>query len=259
MNARRVMSFQRSTYSNLLSSLAEGGYTCALFGERTEGRTVYLRHDVDKSLELAMAMAEMEAQAGVRANYFFLLRSPVYSLLERSGREILRHIKGLGHALGLHFHADTSITEETLDGFVLQDLEIFRAATEQTEIPVVSFHNPPTFVLRRVPSGGAYISAYEPRFISEGCKYLSDSNAHFQEGDPVPALRASKHERVQLLTHPIWWMHDKPRPAIEILAEVVAKRTAGLDAYLSVSNALWGEAREQGFSYELHFQDDIEK
>src|SRR5213075_2207995 len=44
-----------------------------------------LRHDVDMSLDAALAMAELEAERGVAATYFLMTRGEFYNLDARSG------------------------------------------------------------------------------------------------------------------------------------------------------------------------------
>ncbi|MBV9463360.1 MAG: hypothetical protein JO317_03940, partial [Verrucomicrobiae bacterium] len=90
-------------YGQLLEALKSGGYRSTLFQEDdgAEGR-VLLRHDIDKDPIAALRLAEAEAGAGFRASYFFLLRCPLYSVLEPEGVEPIRAIAGLGHSVGLH-------------------------------------------------------------------------------------------------------------------------------------------------------------
>ena len=66
--------FDLAHYRELLDAANAGGYRFAFFeGEPREG-DVILRHDVDLSLDAALRMAELEAEAGAAATYFLMTR-----------------------------------------------------------------------------------------------------------------------------------------------------------------------------------------
>jgi hypothetical protein len=67
-------------------------------------RVIGLRHDVDNSIEPAVAFAEWEAELGYRSTYFILHTAPYWRdkpLLRRS----LDRIAQCGHELGIHNNA----------------------------------------------------------------------------------------------------------------------------------------------------------
>ena len=59
-------------YRELLDAAQAGGYRFAFFDRLPEPGTVLLRHDVDLSLDAALAVAELEAEAGAPATYFLM-------------------------------------------------------------------------------------------------------------------------------------------------------------------------------------------
>ena len=67
-------------YRELLDAAQAGGYRFAFFDRSPEPGTVLLRHDVDLSLDAALAVAELEAEAGAAATYFLMTRSEFYNL-----------------------------------------------------------------------------------------------------------------------------------------------------------------------------------
>jgi hypothetical protein len=238
-------SFTCADYAALLDAIGAGGYAYEKF-ETDDGRpgVVLLRHDIDKSVALALRMARMEAERGVRANYFFLLRSRLYSLLEPESILAVREIASLGHSVGLHCDAGRlpgppPADLDTLDGRILAELRLFEEVLGLASGKAVTFHNPPHGLVQREPSLPGYLSGYAPRFMLPRTKYISDSNAHWREGDPRPSLAAAVWPRVQILVHPLWWMHDAPRPALAVLRQVLDERGKEMDAYLRKSNALW--------------------
>lgn len=98
------MNFTYDAYRALLSLLRERGFAVRSYHDYADvPRCVILRHDVDQSLSQALRMAELEAEEGVRSTWFVLLRTDFYNVFSKAGTEALRHIRSLGHEIGLHF------------------------------------------------------------------------------------------------------------------------------------------------------------
>ncbi len=178
--------FDLAHYAELLDAAREGGYRFAFF-DRPPGRgELLLRHDVDMSLDAALAMAELEAERGVAATYFLMTRGEFYNLDSRSGVAALARLRALGHRVGLHaIHPDA-----TLDGRF--DL-------------VVAWHTPdPDFMSE--PLEGVVNAMQEGYFHPE--RYRSDSNQHWRSGCPHEELAAGRFEWLQLLVHPEIWVYE---------------------------------------------------
>ena len=98
------MEFTYASYRALLALLRERGYSFRDYHHYGDvSRCVILRHDVDFSLERAVRLAELEAEMGVGATYFALLRTDFYNPASQRGAAALRRIQSLGHEIGLHF------------------------------------------------------------------------------------------------------------------------------------------------------------
>jgi len=94
--------FDLAHYCELLDAADEGGYRPAFFDREPQPGDLFLRHDVDMSLDAALAMAELEAERGVAATYFMMTRSDFYNLDSRAGDRALARLRELGHRVGLH-------------------------------------------------------------------------------------------------------------------------------------------------------------
>ena len=94
--------FQLEHYRDLLDAARAGGYRFARFDRAPERGDLFLRHDVDLSLEAALVLAELEAKANVSATYFLMTRSVFYNLDSATGHDALGRLRELGHAVGLH-------------------------------------------------------------------------------------------------------------------------------------------------------------
>src|SRR3954463_4717708 len=94
--------FTEAIYRSIVAR-ARDVYSFEPFGTTSEAPHVLWRHDVDLSVHRAAKLADLEAEAGVHATYFFLLRSEFYNLLEGAVLDRARRIAALGHWIGLHF------------------------------------------------------------------------------------------------------------------------------------------------------------
>ena len=176
-------------YRELLDAAQAGGYRYSFFDRSPEPGTVLLRHDVDLSLDAALAVAELEAEAGAAATYFLMTRSEFYNLDAPSGEAAIERLRELGHRVGLHAvwpHVDR---DERFD-------------------PVLAWHNPDPEYMRS-PVEGAINVMETPWFDPE--TYRSDSNQHWRSGCPHEELREGAFPWLQLLTHPEIWVYPGTR------------------------------------------------
>src|SRR6266566_9759444 len=94
--------FDLDHYRELLEAAQRGGYTFARFDRDPQPGDLFLRHDVDLSLEAALEMAHLEYELGVTATYFLMTESVFYNLLSPAGERAQRHLRDWGHTVGLH-------------------------------------------------------------------------------------------------------------------------------------------------------------
>jgi len=194
--------FDLAHYGELLEAAKTGGYRFAFFDREPEAGDLLLRHDVDLSLGAAVALAELEAEAGARATYFLMTRSVFYNLASPEGERALARLRELGHRVGLHA--------------VYPQLEL-----DDRFDPVVAWHNPdPEFMGE--PLDGA-VNVMQPRFFDPD-HYRSDSNQHWRNGCPHEELAAGGFEWLQLLTHPEIWAYPGATMRETMLAMLDAER-----------------------------------
>ena len=72
--------FELEHYRELLDAARAGGYRFAFFDREPAPGDLLLRHDVDLSLDAALTLAELEAEASAHATYFLMTRSVFYNL-----------------------------------------------------------------------------------------------------------------------------------------------------------------------------------
>jgi hypothetical protein len=199
--------FDLAHYRELLDAAPAGGYRFASFDAEPAAGDVLLRHDVDLSLEAALVLARLEHEAGARATYFLMTESVFYNLDSAQGRETIRMLRDLGHAVGLHAVYPRAARDERFDA-------------------VVAWHNPdPEYV--HEPLGGM-VNVMQAPWFTKG-HYRSDSNQHWREGCPHDELRAGAFEWLQLLVHPEIWVYEGTTMRETMHAMLDAKRDDWLD------------------------------
>lgn len=177
--------FTLEHYREILRAAHAGGYRFVHFGEPPSRGDLLVRHDVDLSLEAALAMAELEAEEEATSTYLLMTRSVFYNLASREGEEAIARLRALGHAVGLHaVHPEAAL-----------DARFDR---------VVAWHNPdPEYMT--APIQGA-VNAMEELYFDPST-YRSDSNQRWRSGCPHEELRAGAFPWLQLLIHPEIWVY----------------------------------------------------
>jgi hypothetical protein len=199
--------FDLDHYGELLDAAKAGGYRFAFFDREPGPGDLLLRHDVDLSLDAALQLAGLEADAGARATYFLMTRSVFYNLASAESERALARLRELGHAVGLHAVHPYLDLDERFDR-------------------VVAWHNPePDFM--REPVDGAVNVMSEPFF--EPDHYRSDSNQHWRSGCPHEQLAAGDFEWLQLLTHPEIWVYPGMTMRETMTAMLDAERKRDLE------------------------------
>ena len=199
--------FDLAHYRELLEAAKAGGYTFGRFEHAPQFAHVYLRHDVDLSLDAALAMAELEAELDVHATYFLMTRSVFYNLASHEGEQALARLRGLGHAVGHHAYHPHVDLDERFDR-------------------VVAWHNPDPEFMREPIAGAANVMAF-PWFAPE--RYRSDSNHHWRSGCPHEELSAASFPWLQLLVHPEIWFFEGETMRETMLTMLDAEREKRLE------------------------------
>jgi hypothetical protein len=177
--------FSLEHYADLLDAARAGGYRFAFFDAEPAEGDLLLRHDVDLSLDAAVQLAELEAEAGVAATYFLMTQSVFYNLASPEGLRALNRLRELGHGVGLHAVWPGVELDERFD-------------------PVVAWHNPNPDYMSEPLEG--VVNVMQPPFFDPD-RYRSDSNQRWRHGCPHDDLARGEFEWLQLLTHPEIWVY----------------------------------------------------
>jgi hypothetical protein len=178
--------FDLTHYRQLLRAARSGGYRFAGFDRAPAAGDLILRHDVDLSLDAALAVAEAEAEEGAWSTWLLMTRSVFYNLASEDGERAIARLRELGHRVGHHAVYPNVDLDERFD-------------------PVAAWHNPdPEFMRAEIP--GAVNAMSETFFEPE--HYRSDSNQYWRHGCPHEQLAGGEFEWLQLLIHPEIWAFE---------------------------------------------------
>lgn len=225
--------FTEATYRDVVA-YARQRFAFEPFGATPAHPHVLWRHDVDLSVHRALALARIEADAGVSSTWFYWLRSPFYSLLDRGTGERARAILGLGHWLGLHFDPSAHPDVDDADDLE-QHIDYERGLLEDwLERPVcaVSLHNPDVRQVagmrdeRLAGLPNAYGSALESTY-----EYVSDSNGYWRHRRLPDVLADPEITRLHVLTHPEWWTPEALSPRERVIRSVEGRGRRVLSDY----------------------------
>lgn len=173
------------------------------------GPLAIVRHDIDVSPRKALAMARLEHELGLRSTYLFLVSSPLYDIEDARCRGIFSELRAMGHDIGLHFELEAPLraagcSPDAVEEQIRRDADrLSRAAG--LDVAALSFHRPIATFLRGQMRLAGLVNAYAEQLMRW---YVSDSNGSWREGEPIPLVESGRHQRLQMLVHPIWWGED---------------------------------------------------
>lgn len=207
--------FSFDHYGYIISQLKNNGHEFVFFTDQPRSdKYIYLRHDVDRSLEKAAAMAAWEQKLGVKATYFVRLHSRYYNCYSFPGLMALRSIMNAGHEIGLHteFYDIAKVLGDDGSAVFAREKRILEEIIERP-VRVFSPHRTTGSTntdeilkqLRTLRSDNQMLCTYDERF-QHNVKYISDSSGIWREGCPCGYL--DRHPRLQMLVHPIWWYRE---------------------------------------------------
>lgn len=173
------------TYLKLLRTYLDMGYSPIplerYFSEGPpQGRTLLLRHDVDRSPDRSLKMAQVEAEAGVKGTYYF--RTVPASFEPR----IIRAIADLGHEIGYHYE-DLARCKGNMDRAADSFLKGLEQMRRFYPVRTVCMHGSPLSshnnlrLLERIDLAREGIIGEPYRDLPDAFFYLSDTGGHWSE------------------------------------------------------------------------------
>jgi hypothetical protein len=197
-----------SNHKNFFSYDGIRNFLCELAKKSTllrlrdwEGQPgIILRHDIDLDVELAVNLARLEMEVGVRSSVFVMTTGETYNPNSKSVRNFLKWLNNNDFEIGLHFDPTVYGTEDEmlLASYADQEAAVLEAIVG-SPVRSISLHNPSLSGSRPLFSG--WKNAYDPQIFGPDI-YLSDSRMVIKH-DPTTFFEAAKFKTMQLLLHPM--------------------------------------------------------
>jgi len=205
-------------YLILLSTFIDSGYQIRKFDSKSLSLNVpklFIRHDVDVSVESALHLARIESEKGLYSSYFFMLRSPFYNLLSTSSIQALTEIYEIGHDICLHI--DSSLYTNLRTG-LSQEFQVLKFFYPFFKPNIFSLHCPIRLNMGQddLELNNLYQNTSGHKIFGRPVHYISDSMGEWRYGYPTKSEGFERKESVQLVTHPIWWIQKGLTPIEKI-------------------------------------------
>ena len=183
-------------------------YSFLQFNEKSNTSAVYLRHDVDYSLRLAIELAKINSEMGAIGTFCLLLRTPTYNLLSAESLELAQEIIFHGQKIALHYAVPSHVpkTDNNFIKLIMYDFELLKHNIPDIA-PVFAWHNPTSDVIERglnLKIDGL-INAYSREFIKD-IPYYSDSNFRTSVAEFETIIENNVDKTIHLLFHPLNWI-----------------------------------------------------
>lgn len=207
--------FTLENYRRLIKLALSKGFQFISYTENfvEERKDILWRHDVEFEPDIALKMAKIENEEGVRATYFFQLHCGLYNLFDRHYTEVFHKIKDLGHYIGLHFDCRYwGINDEKqLNDYIRFDADYLEKALG-VKIEVFSFHNTTPFTQSCLEyKYGGLINVYSSHF-KKNFNYCGDSLGYWRFDRLEDVLNDDAVRHLQVLTHDANWSEEVLSP-----------------------------------------------
>lgn len=234
-----VGDFDLDEYFSLLSMVSEHRYEllCSEAAVSQRREWLFLRHDVDYSVECALKMAEAEANRGHRSTYFFQLACDHYNLLSGRYAGVANEVASMGHEVGLHYDVRAMEKWGVRDSLSALEAELDTlSALLGSEVKSISMHNPSVYGTDPFAHVEGVVNAYN--LAGDDVDYFSDSCGAWRNKTYKAFADNELKARVQLLIHPIYWA-EGPGDRWQRLDDWAAERRDAIEEHVTGARELW--------------------
>lgn len=218
----RMPEFSLGDYRTLLESLLGAGYRIAPVREMAatpQGKTLFLRHDVDFHLNRQNEMARVDAECGVSST-FFVLVSGYYNPRLKENRTVIEEMVSLGHEIGLHYDlrdfpidSDQAAAHLEFEVALLEDLVGASVAS-------ICMHEPSAGHPDFFREGTRFVHPHDPAWGDVA--YISDSCRAWRDERLLGLLEEDAPTRVLLNLHGELWLDPDVNDRLDYLRKISA-------------------------------------
>lgn len=209
--------FTLSCYEKYLKKAQKQGYNFVGYhnwADSLSKPTLLLRHDLDASVEQAVAIANIENKLGIKSTFFIMLTNCFYDIRDPDTYKKVQNIIHMGHNVALHYDVDYIPAGKVMcfDSFsrtlALQKNELEKIL--KCKIHSFSIHNP-DFLEQNLFETINEHNILEGMFnacshsIMNQFKYCSDSNGLWRFDKFEDLIDANQYPFLYILIHPEWW------------------------------------------------------
>lgn len=207
--------FTLANYQRLIKLAKEKGFKFILHKDEfvSERKDIIWRHDVEFEPDIALRMAQIEHEEGIKATYFFQLHSPYYNLFDEHYSKVFHQIYELDHHCGLHFDCRywRVSDERELDKYIITDCK-YLEANLGVKAETFSFHNTTPFTQSCLEYRyGDLINVYSS-FFKKHYNYCGDSLGYWRFDRLEEVLNDDNVQHLQVLTHDGNWAEEVLSP-----------------------------------------------
>lgn len=237
--------FTITGYTNLLRDLCGRNFQVVPISAMPQRRpnSIYLRHDVDFSPELATTVSEIENSLGVVSTFFILLAGH-YNPFNAEVVSAIKKIKSLGHEIGLQYDLMNWPQDKHLAQVKLErEVKILESIVD-SEIKSIVMHQP-SLGGDDIFATSDYLTFVNPTYYQRNdpdLSYVSDSCRAWRDDTLLKFInRGIVQNRLMLNTHPESWLSTKKMNRINYLEEVLFQKVTKsvTDYYLGTVKHLW--------------------
>lgn len=207
--------FTLTNYRSLIQLSKTKGFEFILHrdGFVNNRKDIIWRHDVEFEPDIALKMAQIEAEERVKATYFFQLHSPYYNLFDNHYTKIFHQIREFGHHVGLHFDCYywRIYSEDQLEENITVD-RMYMEKALGVEVDTFSFHNTTPFTQSCLKYKYAGLINVYSSYFKEHYSYCGDSLGYWRFDRLEDVLNDDKIRHLQVLTHDANWSEDVLSP-----------------------------------------------
>ena len=200
--------FNLKLYKTLIKRLLNAGLKPSTnWNKKLSKNTLFIRHDIDFSIEYAYRLALCESRLKIYSSFFFMMSTNFYNLLSSHNQKLVKEISSMGHKVSIHF-----------DPTVYKNLKYFKYEKNVFEnifgenVDIVSIHRPRFFLKSNNIKLSGISQTYQDVFFKK-MKYISDSNCRDVFPQITKFLEEPRKFGLHLLIHPIWWMDMGSNPS----------------------------------------------
>lgn len=235
--------FNISCYRSLIRKALDHGFDFKQFSDnktvKEERPQIYLRHDIDFSLDRALSLARINAELGIVSNFFVMLSNPYYNLFDSRNKSIINEIVDMGNMLSLHY--DEAQYHDRCFGLRLE-LKTFEHLTNISP-QIISLHRPSKdFLANQWTKDIGIMTTYDAEHFKD-IVYISDSAMSFDAARAWKVFEDSNQRtRVQLLLHPIWWFSEGSSTVNEVIDVIMQETQVSLSEWARVNCRTYQES-----------------